>query len=65
MNLPLDDYLFSVGSGLDTKEAMELKQDLEHSLSIKQVNLSQIGSTTCSHTGPEVIGIALLQRYDA
>ncbi len=62
--LPVNDFRFQVGAGLHQEEANKLIKELTAQMGISDITFTQIGATICSHTGPGIIGIAFIQRYD-
>ena len=63
-NLDPNDYSFCVGTGIDFKEAEELRDEFEKILGIKNIPINTIGVTVGTHTGPHPIGIGFIQKYD-
>lgn len=64
-NRPLSDYRFIVGSGYDPNDALWLKELILKKIGNVEIMVGQIGATIGVHTGPNPIGIGIINKYDA
>lgn len=58
-------YLFTVGTGIEFKEAQALTEDIKNKFWLNNdVSLHQIGATVATHTGPFPLGFGFMKKYD-
>ena len=62
------DYTITIGYGHNLEEAEDFRNELIEALNcgltVADIPLRRIGATIAVHTGPEALGVCVLQRYD-
>lgn len=61
----IQDYLFVIGSGIDTEDGKLLYEKFTQMYPDASFMLGQIGATIGVHTGPHPLGVGFIKKYDA